>query len=383
MDLHQQAGLYLHIPFCRSKCQYCSFFSFPPQAGEIEDLVAALHQQMVQVAELPEVRELGFASLFFGGGTPSLLPAEVLAELLVLCRRLFAWSAEEPEISIEVNPGTIDGQGLAALRRAGFNRLSIGVQSLDDTELRRLGRIHSRDQALTTIKAARDAGFANLSCDLMYGLPGQTADSWARTLEEILACAPQHLSLYELTAEEGTPLWDQVQHHQGILPPEDAVLEMMAMTEALVDQGGWPRYEISNYALPGYQCRHNLNYWHNGLYLGLGPGAVSALGGERRAAVADLAEYCRRVGLGETVWDEVERLEVEAAFRETVVMGLRMTAGVSMATLKQRFGIDLMAYYGSVLPRLFEQGVLVLEEDRLRLSRRGLAVANRVMAELV
>ncbi len=383
MDQHQQAGLYLHIPFCRSKCQYCSFFSFPPQPGEIDALVTALHQQVVQVTDLPEVRELGFASLFFGGGTPSLLPAEVLAELLALCRRLFAWSVEEPEISIEVNPGTIDGQGLAALRRAGFNRLSIGVQSLDDTELRRLGRIHSRDQALTTIKAARDAGFANLSCDLMYGLPGQTADSWARTLEEILACAPQHLSLYELTAEEGTPLWDQVQHHQGILPPEDTVLEMMAMTEALVDQGGWPRYEISNFALPGYQCRHNLNYWHNGLYLGLGPGAVSALGGERRAAVADLAEYCRRVSRGETVWDEVERLEAEAAFRETVVMGLRMTAGVSIATLNQRFGIELLAYYGSVLPRLFEQGVLVLEGDWLRLSRRGLAVANRVMAELV
>ena len=382
MDLHQQAGLYLHIPFCRSKCQYCSFFSFPPQPGDIEALVAALHQQMVQVADLPEVRELGFASLFFGGGTPSLLPTQVLADLLALCRRLFAWSVEEPEVSIEVNPGTIDGQGLAALRRAGFNRLSIGVQSLDDTELRRLGRIHSRDQALATIKAARDAGFANLSCDLMYGLPGQTADSWVRTLEEILACAPQHLSLYELTAEEGTPLWDQVQYHQGLLPPEDTVLEMMAITQTLVE-GGWPRYEISNYARPGYQCRHNLNYWHNGLYLGLGPGAVSALGGERRAAVADLGQYCRRVDQGETVWDEVERLEVEAAFRETVVMGLRMTAGVSMATLKQRFGIDLMAYYGSVLPRLFEQGVLVLEEDRLRLSRHGLDVANRVMAELV
>lgn len=383
MDLHQRAGLYLHIPFCRSKCQYCSFFSFAPQPGEIEALVAALQQQIVQTAALPEVQELGFVSLFFGGGTPSLLAPEILADLLALCRRLFAWSVEEPEISIEVNPGTIDGQGLAALRRAGFNRLSIGVQSLDDAELRRLGRIHSRDQALATITAARDAGFANLSCDLMYGLPGQTADSWVHTLEEILACAPQHLSLYELTAEEGTPLWDQVQHHQGVLPPEDTVLEMMAMTEALVDQGGWPRYEISNYALPRDQCRHNLNYWHNGSYLGLGPGAVSALGGERRAAVADLAGYCRRVGLGQSVWDEVERLEVEAAFRETVVMGLRMTAGVSLTTLKQRFGIELMAYYGSVLPRLFEQGVLVLEGDRLRLSRRGLAVANRVMAELV
>lgn len=383
MDLHRQSGLYLHIPFCSRKCHYCSFFSFAPQPGEMAALIAALHQQIEQAARLPEVQALAFASLFFGGGTPSLLPVEVLAELLAHCRHSYRWSEDEVEISIEVNPGTIDGQGLAGLRRAGFNRLSIGIQSLDDDELRRLGRIHNRSQALDCIRAARQAGFANLSGDLMYGLPGQTAASWQRSLEELLACAPQHLSLYELTVEEETALCAAVAGNPALLPPEEAVLEMMTITERLVDGGGWPRYEISNYARPGCQCRHNVNYWHNGCYLGLGPGAVSGLHGERRAAVADLHQYAQRVGSGQSVWEEVERLEAEAAFRETVVMGLRMTNGLSIEELQQRFAIDLPSYYGAIFTRLVDQGLLIHDGDRIRLSSRGLALANRVMAELV
>ena len=383
MDLHRQAGLYLHIPFCSRKCHYCSFFSFAPQPGDIAALVASLHQQIEQTARLPEMQDLVFATFFVGGGTPSLLPVEVLAELLAHCRRSYRWSEDEVEISIEVNPGTIDGQGLAALRRAGFNRLSIGIQSLDDGELGRLGRIHNRAQALDCLHAARQAGFSNLSGDLMYGLPGQTTASWQQTLEDLLACAPQHLSLYELTVEEGTALCAAVAGNPALLPSEEAVLEMMTITQHLVDGGGWPRYEISNYARRGYQCRHNVNYWQNGSYLGLGPGAVSGLNGERRAAVADLHQYAQWVSRGQSVWEEVERLEPEAAFRETVVMGLRMIAGVSISELHQRFAIDLPSYYGAVFTRLVDEQLLIYSGDRIRLSSRGLALANRVMAELV
>lgn len=383
MDLRNQAGLYLHIPFCQSKCRYCSFFSFAPRPGEVGELVAALRQQISQASSLPEVNSLGFSTLFIGGGTPSMLPIEDLEALLAHCLQAFAWSSPTPEISIEVNPGTIDAEGLAQLRRAGFNRLSIGIQSLDDLELQNLGRIHSREQALTTVAAARRAGFANLSCDLMYGLPGQSPESWRQTLEEILSHGPQHLSLYELTVEEATPLGEQVEDGRCILPPEEDILAMMALTGELTVQAGLERYEISNYALSGYQCRHNLNYWHNGCYLGLGPGAVSALGGERRATVADLRQYCRLVNLNKPVWGEVERLEADAAFRETVVMGLRMTGGVSLAGLRQRYGIDLPTYYGYVFSRLIKQELLVSEGDRVCLSTRGLALANRVMAELV
>ncbi|MGD9948381.1 MAG: radical SAM family heme chaperone HemW [Desulfobulbus sp.] len=383
MDLLTQAGLYLHIPFCRSKCRYCSFFSFAPQSGDFQALVASLRQQILQAAKLPELQGLEFATFFIGGGTPSMLSPEVLADLLALCRQSFSWSALTPEISIEVNPGTIDAKGLAQLRKAGFNRLSIGIQSLNDSELRRLGRIHSRKQALATVNAARQAGFSNISCDLMYGLPGQSPDSWARTLEEILSHGPQHLSLYELTVEEGTSFWDQVEKGQCVLPPEGEVLAMMDETQMRTKHAGLARYEISNYALSGYQCRHNLNYWHNGFYLGLGPGAVSALGVERRAAVADLHRYCRLVSGEQSVWEEVEQLESEAAFRETVITGLRMTAGVSISSLQQRFAIDLSTYYGLVLTRLLDQGLLLQEDDSLRLSSRGLALANQVMAELV
>jgi oxygen-independent coproporphyrinogen III oxidase len=206
MDLATRAGLYLHIPFCRSKCPYCSFYSFPPEAQDTHRYFEAVRMHMRQWAGLPEVQDLAFASIFFGGGTPSTLPVEELALLLADCRALFTFAEQEPEITIEVNPGTIDGKGLQQLRRSGFNRISIGVQSFNDRELVRLGRIHTGGDALATIAAAKRAGFANLSFDLMYGLPGQSEESWRQSLDQALALAPQHMSLYELTVEDGRHL---------------------------------------------------------------------------------------------------------------------------------------------------------------------------------
>jgi len=381
MDLAAQAGLYLHVPFCRRKCPYCSFFSFAPSAGDVQRFLEAVRLQMRRLAAAPERAPLAFATVFFGGGTPSLVPVAALAGLLADCHQLFSFLPAEPEITIEVNPGTIDARGLAQLRRAGFNRISIGVQSLDDTELGLLGRIHTAGEALAVIAAARAAGFDNLSFDLMYGLPGQTVSSWQATLDRALALAPVHLSMYELTVEQGTPFAGQ--QNPWTLPAEDEVLAMMAAIDTAVGHSGLVRYEISNYAVPGRECRHNLNYWHNGFYLGFGPGAVSACGGERRTAVADLPAFCERLRTGRPVWDEVERLDREAAFRETVIMGLRLLAGVSIPALKQRFDLDLPAYYGPTLKRLLAQGLLALQGERLALSREGLPLANRVMAELV
>lgn len=383
MDLLHQAGLYLHIPFCQSKCRYCSFFSFVPRAGEPQALIEALHLQIERDRSLAEVQELSFATLFFGGGTPSLLAPSVLAELVQRCLQSFSWRSKQPEISIEVNPGTIDPAGLVALRRAGFNRLSIGIQSLDDGELKGLGRIHSRDQAFATIKAARAAGFDNLSCDLMYGLPQQSPASWRRTLSALLALRPEHLSLYELTLEEGTVLAADVERGRCQLPEEEAVLEMMEDTQKLITQAGMHRYEISNYACPGTECQHNCNYWHNGYYLGIGPGAVSGLGGQRRVTEANFEKYLSLLQQGQSVWTEVEQLEPDATFRETVVMGLRMTRGVSLTGLYERFGIDLVSYYGDGLTKLIEQDLLSLHGKRLFLTPSGLSLANRVMAELV
>jgi oxygen-independent coproporphyrinogen III oxidase len=383
MNLASQAGLYLHVPFCRAKCPYCSFYSFPPTTGDIRRYLDAVHAQMRQWALLPEIHDLTFATVFFGGGTPSILPVDVLAGLLHDLRRLFPFAVAEPEITIEVNPGTIDANGLHQLRTAGFNRLSVGVQSFDDRELLQLGRIHTGAEAVATIAAARRAGFDNCSFDLMYGLPGQTAGGWRQTLDRAMALAPVHLSMYELTMEPGTPFFTQVEQQQWALPAEDEVLAMMAAIEEAIGRSGLARYEISNYAVPGRECRHNINYWHNGSYLGFGPGAISAFGGERRATVADLAAFCRLPADGGSVWREVERLDAESAFRETVIIGLRMLAGVSITELRQRFGLDLCAYYGATLGLLLDQDLLVLQGDRLRLTRKGLPLANRVMAELV
>ncbi len=383
MDLAARAGLYLHVPFCRNKCSYCSFYSFTPRGEDIRRYVEAVRLQIRRLARDPDVRALGFATVFFGGGTPSVLPVEVLATLLADCREQFPFIGETPEITIEVNPGTIDASGLRQLRRAGFNRLSIGVQSLVDRELEQLGRIHTSGEALSTIKAAQSVGFDNCSVDLMYGLPEQSPSSWLETLERALALDPAHLSLYELTVEEDTPFFLQVRQGQMTLPAEASVLAMMAAIDTAIGAGPLKRYEISNYAVAGRQCRHNLNYWANGSYLGIGPGAVSAYGGQRRATIAGLAAYCERLNEGMDVLQEVERLDQEARFRETVIMGLRLLAGVSIDELHQRFGIDLLAYYGAILHPLIDHQLVAVGAGRLALTPKGLPLANQVMAALV
>jgi oxygen-independent coproporphyrinogen-3 oxidase len=322
-------------------------------------------------------------TVFFGGGTPSLLPVSQIIRLLELCRACFGVDPGTAEITIEVNPATIGLDGLRQLARAGFNRISMGAQSFIDRELRVLGRAHTAAQSGDTLRQARRAGFANIAIDLMYGLPGQTVPSWRETLTAALELDPEHLSVYELTIEAGTP-FAKLHGEGGLgLPGEEEVLAMLELTLGETAGRGLRRYEISNYARPGFECRHNVNYWRNGSYIGLGAGAVSSIGGRRCTAVADIEAYCRRTEAGESVIAEMEELGREARFRETVVMGLRMTGGISVRELGHRFGIDADEYYGGVLTRLSAAGLLVREGDIIRLTGRGLLLANRVMAELV
>ncbi|WP_417909672.1 radical SAM family heme chaperone HemW [Candidatus Electronema sp. PJ] len=379
--MQQDLGLYLHVPFCLRKCAYCSFYSeagLPVDQGQA--YLAAVSKQLRWFAQFFLQQPL--TSIFFGGGTPTLLPAKALQGLLADCLHSFP-ALEEAEISIEVNPATVDLSALQTLRQAGFNRLSIGVQSLQDKELQRLGRPHSAQDAVQTVQLARQAGFTNLNLDLMYGLPGQTLRSWQETLAQALALQPQHLSLYELTIEKGTPFARQQAQGALLLPDEETGLQMLVATQLMLSSADFHRYEISNYALPGFACRHNLNYWRNGEYFGLGPGAVSCLQGKRRSAVADWREFCRLMEDGQQVWQEEEHLENEAAFRETVVMGLRMLDGVSLPELRRRFGLDAQVYYGETLLRLMQQGLLEIVQEKLRLTAQGLLLANTVMAELV
>ncbi len=374
------AGLYVHIPFCLSKCPYCAFVSQPgPGEALLGRYLAALHRQAEALARHPWLRGRSFDTLFVGGGTPTVYGGRELGGFIKRCLELFRFSAE-PEISVETNPNTVTEESLAALRAAGANRLSIGIQSLDDTVLGALGRTHTAAEAVAAVQTARLAGFDNLSLDLMYGLPGQDGSSWTRTIDRALALAPEHLSVYELTIEEGTPFAARAELG---LPDEELRWQMDVLLQEKMAASGLERYEISNYARPGRRCRHNTTYWENGSYLGLGAAAVSCLSGCRLRTVEDAETFIERTESGKTVFTEAECLGREPRFRETVIMGLRTTGGVSLSRLTERFGLDPVSYYGPVLEALRDQGLVVRDHDRLRLSKRGLALANLVLAELV
>ncbi|HBI14042.1 MAG TPA: coproporphyrinogen III oxidase [Desulfobulbaceae bacterium] len=374
------SSLYIHIPFCLSKCPYCSFVSYPGMSGLHRRYAAALLREAQGLQQNGGVAPL--STLFLGGGTPTILDGEVLADIVTGCTELFGL-ADGAEISIEANPKTIDLDKLSLLRRSGVNRLSIGVQSFNDRELQLLGRPHGAGDAVQGLRLAQAAGFTNISLDLMYGLPGQTPGSWRDSLEQAISLAPTHLSLYELTIEPGTPYFQQ--QTQGLLelPDEEALTEMDHLTATLCREAGLIQYEISNYARPGFECRHNINYWQNGPYLALGAGAVACMDGCRRRSTSDPLRYCELIESSQSAIVEEERLEPEASLRETVVMGLRMVDGVSREDLRKRYGWDVRDYYGKALTRLVDQGLLELTTGRLRLTARGRKFANQVMAELV
>ncbi|MDP2756819.1 MAG: radical SAM family heme chaperone HemW [Desulfurivibrionaceae bacterium] len=373
-------GLYLHIPFCKSRCAYCSFNSYvcqSPPGAYLEALAVQIRYWGAQ----QWCRERTFSSFFIGGGTPTIY-GEELAALVALCLKSFNFT-EDPEITVEGNPNTVTVPMLASLRRAGVNRLSLGVQAFSDRLLGALGRSHTKGEAHAAIKGARRAGFANINLDLMYGLPGQSATEWRESLDQALACGPEHLACYELTIEEETPFAGLVERGELILPEEEEVLAMAELSHDLLVQAGLPRYEISNYAAPGNHCRHNLNYWRNGSYLGLGAGAVSCLSGFRFSTVREPEPFAGLVQKGEPPLAEGECLPLAARFRESVVMGLRMTEGISVARLQRRFGLTPPGYYGKMLEELQQQGLVVLAADSLRLTEAGLPVANQVLARLV
>jgi oxygen-independent coproporphyrinogen-3 oxidase len=378
----ESAAIYLHIPFCRTKCLYCSFNS---HAGR-EDLIAAycqaLHREIKVMADHPWCRGRSFFSLYIGGGTPTICPGAQLAELIGNCLASFRFSAD-PEITVEANPNSLSAEKLSALRAAGVNRLSIGVQSFVPEDLVRLGRSHTAQDALQAMALARSAGFANINLDLMYGLPGQTTADWRQTLATAAGLNPEHLSLYELMIEEKTPFAALLARGEISLPLEDEVADMEEITAARLVERGYRRYEISNYAREGYQCRHNINYWQNRSWLGLGAGATGSLSGTRVTNVADPLDYVQRMTSNHEPYSSMECLCRQALFRETMIMGLRMLAGVSISELEQRFAISPLDYYGAALRNLLTQGLLVHEKGLLRLSEAALPIANQVLTQLV
>ncbi len=334
------------------------------------------------MAAHPWVQQATFASFFIGGGTPTIYDEQSLYRILSKCLRLFTFT-EQPEITIEANPNTLSFAKLTALKEAGINRLSIGIQSFSDRLLRILGRSHTKADALTVLEMARRAGFANISMDLIYGLPEQDVEDWQHGLETAGDFGPEHFSLYELTIEKDTPFGLLARQGKLQLPEEDTVIAMEGLTRAFMGEKGFEQYEISNYSRPGFRCGHNINYWRNGSYLGLGAAAVSCLSGLRIRNIADPAMYCRLLAYGDMPFDEGEFLAKAARFRETVIMGLRMLEGVDINTLKERFGISIIDYYGQNLKEFLDHDLVELDQGFLRLTINGLPVANQVLAKLV
>lgn len=371
-------ALYIHIPFCRSRCTYCAFNTYAGLKGLIPAYAEALCTEIRAAPSVPA------HTIYFGGGTPSLLPPHTLARILHCLRDHFPLPPDA-EVTLEANPGTVDRAYLRAARELGVNRLSLGVQSVHPDELRLLGRRHTWEEAVAAVEAARAAGLENVNLDLIYGLPGQALSGWQETLEAALSLEPDHLSLYALTLEEGTPLQERVA--QGELPPpdDDAAAEMYEWAEARLARAGYIHYELSNWARSErHFCRHNLTYWYNEMYLGMGAGASSWWGGRRWTNVRHPEEYIRRLAAGGPVAEEeVEEIPLQLEMGETMMMGLRLVAGVSDARFRARFGMGLAEVFGVELARLAGQGLLEWDGQTARLTPRGRLLGNWVFREFI
>lgn len=372
----QSVGLYVHIPFCAKKCAYCDFNSYAGLESLFAPYVSALSGEMhALVASLGPLR---VRTIYVGGGTPTVLPSVLLSDVLDACRANFDVAAGS-EVTVETNPGTVDADYLTGLLVAGVNRVSLGVQSFDDDELRLLGRVHDADQARRAYHQARAVGFRSVNLDLIFGLPGQTVASWRATLQQALDLGPEHLSLYALTLEEHTPLARRI--GRGELPAldDDLAAEMYELAEAELARRGYVHYEISNWARPGFECQHNLIYWRNQPYLGLGAGAHSWFAGQRWANVCVPQTYVKEMTGGHPPVAEDEVIGTALEMAETAILGLRLVGeGVNLGAFRAQFGADFTAVYGREVRELVAIGLLEAMSDRVRLTRRGRLLGNQV-----
>jgi len=384
-ELLETASLYLHIPFCHTRCYYCDFNTYAGILPLREPYVRALLTEIEmagKMAQLVDASPRRSRTIFFGGGTPSLLTVEQVTRLLAACRQAFAVD-QDAEITLEANPGTLSSEQLAGLRTAGVNRLSMGAQSFDAELLKTLGRIHSPEEISQALQYARAAGFTSINLDLMFGLPGQTMSHWRETLEQALSLHPEHLSLYSLIIEEGTPFYTWT--HEGRITPgdEDLCADMYEYADERLQAEGYENYEISNWCLPGHSSQHNLTYWRNLPYLGMGAGAHSFFGGRRFSNVLDPQEYIRLLKGQQRPEAESETIERVQEMSETAFLGLRTGMGLHLPTFEQRFGGPFANFAGERLRLVEEAGLLEQKEGWLRLSKRGRLLGNEVFLRLL
>ncbi|RHO34866.1 radical SAM protein [Clostridium sp. AM16-23] len=371
--------LYLHMPFCVRKCAYCDFLSFPSGA-ETQRMYAKRLMKDIDVMG-KRYGEIPVETIFIGGGTPSVPDSALIVEIMEHVRHAFH-VADGAEISMEANPGTVTREKLTDYRKAGINRLSFGLQSANDRELKLLGRIHTWAEFLESFTLARECGFANLNIDLMSALPGQTCESWKETLSRVTELDPEHISAYSLIIEEGTPFGERYGSEEGrkLLPDEDSEREMYHETKRFLKDCGYERYEISNYAKPGRECRHNIGYWTGVPYLGLGLGASSYLDGCRFTVNPDMKQYLEeKPGM----FADIEKLTKKDMEEEFFYVGLRMTAGVSLSEFERRFGISAKEVYPGLMETFVKEKAARFEGDRFVLTDYGLDVSNYIMAQFL
>ncbi|MTI84766.1 MAG: radical SAM family heme chaperone HemW [Firmicutes bacterium] len=377
-----ETGLYVHVPFCVKKCNYCDFISYPYHEKKVESYLAGLEQEMKLYSQSPIFQNRKISTVYIGGGTPTCLAAASLGKIIHDSFKYFNVSIGA-EVTMEANPGTVSPHLLASVQAAGVNRLSLGVQSCREDELRLLGRIHSFRQAKETFLMAREAGLHNIGVDLISGLPGQSTLDWMETLKNIIALEPDHVSAYGLQLEAGTPLYEDVQ--SGSLAPcsEEEELKMFLQTGDFLTNYGLDHYEISNFATPGRQCRHNLMYWHNQEYLGIGPAAHSFINGCRYANEVQISAYKDALDAECLPVANQEKIDTVTEMAETVFLGLRLLKGLSLDCFKRRFGCAIDEVYPGPLQKLTDMGLVESAGGYLRLTRRGLPVANRVFIEFL
>ena len=378
--MKKDLGLYLHIPFCVRKCAYCDFLSWRGTEEEQQRYVEGLLKEIESYRSFAQGYRV--STVFLGGGTPSVLSGEQMARILETLQNVFAIE-KKPEITLEMNPGTADRDKLKVYRKMGVNRLSIGLQSVKNENLKLLGRIHRYEDFLETWKMARDEGFENISADMISSIPGQNLEQWKEELEILVQTPLEHISVYQLILEEGTAFYDRYGDHEELLPDEDTSREIYLWTGKFLEDQGYRQYEISNYARPGRESRHNLKYWERGDYLGLGLGAASMVRNIRMSNTRDMEEYLGCCHNPKTMRKDVEFLEEPRQMEEFMFLGLRKTRGVSRKEFRRIFGRELDMVYEKALDKCLRNGMLKEHRDRIYLSQEGILLSNQVLSEFL
>lgn len=374
-------GLYIHFPFCLSKCFYCSFNSQPYNPDLARRYIEAIKREMTLRARNYGLENSPLKTIYLGGGTPSILSHQVIKEIIDISTNIFKLK-EGIEVTIEANPDTLDRTKLEDLMRIGINRISIGVQSLSDKYLKATGRSHDADTARRSIMTCKSVGFKNISVDLIYAIPGQRLDEWLETLEETISFSPEHISVYGLSIDKGTAFYHSLKGGKIKITREEDQIDMYLTAIEMLKKAGYIHYEISNFSRPGYSCRHNMLYWDRDEYLGIGAGAHSYIGNRRFSNTGSIEDYISETDSG-NMHSEAEQLTMKDHLIDTIIFGIRKIEGIDLDNLGRRYNIDLPFLFESTIGKLSSAGMITLSSNRMKLTQKGILLADQVAVEFL